>query len=157
MLTASESQQDGDSSDDPDDARSTNKLRSTDRRRRRVAIVVDDSEDAQDLLRDWLQMDGFIVHQARDGRQALEMLVDLATPSLIVLDILMPVMGGLELLDIICSYTRLSNVPVLVVTASDAHIELKSPYARCLRKPLDEAALRNAAAELLSAAWNPPR
>jgi CheY-like chemotaxis protein len=131
------------------DPRTTQRLREVDSRRRSVAMVVDDSEDAQEFLRAWLESEGFIVHQARNGREALEMLVELATPSLIVLDLLMPEMSGLELLDIITSYTRLSNVPLLVVTASDERVDLGNAPARHLRKPVDEEQLRQAAAELL--------
>jgi two-component system cell cycle response regulator DivK len=138
--------------EDDEDNRTTNRLRASERRRRLVAVVVDDSEDAQEFPRRALEDCGFIVHQARDGKEALELLIDLPTPSLIVLDLLMPVMNGFELLDIICSYTRLSNVPVLVVSATDQERGLLAPHCSYLRKPIQATELATAVADLTAAA-----
>ena len=57
------------------------------------------------------------------------------TPAVIVLDLLMPKMGGLELLKVIRSYWRLASVPVLIITATDDVTEV-GPKLDLLRKPL---------------------
>jgi CheY-like chemotaxis protein len=134
--------------EDDEDTRATNRLRASDRRRRLVAVVVDDSDDAQALLRRGLEDCGYIVHQARDGKAGLELLIDLATPDLIVVDLLMPVMNGFELLDVICSYARLSNVPMLVVSASEEGLGQVAPRCGYLKKPILAAELAAAVAQL---------
>jgi CheY-like chemotaxis protein len=128
-------------------------LRAADRGHRRVVVVVDDSEDALELFTAWFEAAGLVVRSARNGKEALELLVEQATPALIVLDVLMPVMNGLELVDVICSYTRLANVPILVVTASDDELPVGTSLIRHLRKPVGEGELIEAARELLDAAW----
>ena len=137
---------------DDEDERTTNRLRASERRRRLVAVLVDDSEDAQEFLRRALEDCGYIVHQARDGKEALELLIDLPTPALIVLDLLMPVMNGFELLDIIYSYTRLSNVPVLLVSASDHELGSLAPNCGYLKKPIQAMDLAAAVSDLTLAA-----
>jgi CheY-like chemotaxis protein len=125
--------------DDPaiedEDTRTTDKLRAQDRRPRRVALVVDDSEDVHVLCREALEDEGFWVQTALNGQDALDLLIAMPTPAVIVLDLLMPKMGGLELLEVIRSYRRLSDVPVLIITASDDETQL-GPNLDLLRKPL---------------------
>src|SRR5262249_43037512 len=64
-----------------------------DRSVRRV-LVVDDDADLRRLLRGLLEKDGWVVDEAADGREALVRLS--ARPSLVLLDLLMPVMDGFE-------------------------------------------------------------
>ena len=118
-----------------EDTRATDKVPAQDRRPRRVALVVDDSEDVQVLCRDALADEGFWVQTALDGRDALELLIAMPTPAVIVLDLLMPKMGGLEMLDVIRSYRRLADVPVLIITASDEAVP-QGPKLDILRKPI---------------------
>ena len=118
-----------------EDVTTTDRLRARDRRPRRVALVVDDSEDVHVLCREALEAEGFWVQTALNGQDALDLLIAMPTPTVIVLDLLMPKMGGLELLEVIRSYRRLSEVPVLIVTASDDVTEL-GPKLALLRKPI---------------------
>jgi CheY-like chemotaxis protein len=123
-----------------------------DRRGRRVVYVIDDSEDARDLVGEALRDAGYRVLEARDGREALELLLELPTPAAIVLDLLMPVMDGYEVLDLLASYMRLARVPTLVVTASGEPIDLQIPYARCVRKPIDGEHVVEALEQLIATA-----
>ena len=124
-----------------DENKITNKLRARDRRRRRVALVVDDSEDAQVVCREVLEAEGFLVQTALDGRDALELLIDIPAPAIIILDILMPNMSGLELLDIIRAYRRLAETPVLLMTASDEFPPFADRHTLFLHKPVECDAL----------------
>jgi CheY-like chemotaxis protein len=119
---------------------------------RRVAYVIDDSDDARDLFGDALRDSGYRVVEARDGREAMDLLLEHPTPSAIVLDLVMPVVDGYEVLDLLASYTRLTKVPTLVVSASCEEVELRVPYAKCLRKPVDPDVLVEALDELVAAA-----
>jgi CheY-like chemotaxis protein len=119
---------------------------------RRVAYVVDDSDDARDLFGDALRDSGYRVVEARDGREAMDLLLEHPTPSAIVLDLCMPLTDGYEVLDLLASYTRLTRVPTLVVTASCEEVELRVPFAKCLRKPVDVDELVQVLDELVAAA-----
>ncbi|MFZ5919389.1 MAG: pyridoxal-phosphate dependent enzyme [Chloroflexota bacterium] len=93
-------------------------LERLDRRVRRVAII-EDNPDAARLLRRVLQAHGeYQIHEAYDGRAGLEM-VRQEPPDLILLDMMMPELDGLGVLDGLKQDERLKDVPVIVVTAKD--------------------------------------
>jgi CheY-like chemotaxis protein len=118
-----------------EDARTTLELGPRERRLRRVALVVDDSADARDLCRETLEDEGFSVQTARDGQEALDLLFTIATPTIIILDLLMPKMDGHELLEVIRAYRRFAQVPVLIITATDGANDA-SPWTDVLHKPI---------------------
>ena len=80
-------------------------------------LVVDDDEDARERLRRTLQRDGWQVREAENGAQALESL-DASRPSLILLDLMMPVMDGFAFLRALRGRPD-GNVPVVVLTAKE--------------------------------------
>jgi CheY-like chemotaxis protein len=115
---------------------------STTARSRTRLLVVDDSEDAQELFRLHLERSGYEVVTAQDGREALERLGrDAQLPGCIIVDLLMPVMDGMELIDSIRSDRRLADVPVLVVSAVDVPKPARLPNTNYLRKPFRNAEL----------------
>jgi CheY-like chemotaxis protein len=146
-LALDESPDDASATDD-EEKRTTDKVRARDHRPRRVALVVDDSADMHALCRAALEDEGFWVQTALDGQDALELLLAMPTPSVIILDLLMPRMGGLELLEVIRSYRRLANVPVLVVTASDEPLP-EGEKVEVLRKPIQCGELASSVRTLL--------
>ena len=84
-----------------------------------VALVVDDEPKIRDLARRYLEADGFQVLEAADGEAALTVMAE-TKPDIVVTDIMMPVLNGLELLRQI----RLtSSVPVVMLTARDDEID----------------------------------
>jgi CheY-like chemotaxis protein len=115
-------------------------------------LVVDDSEDAQEFFRGALADAGFDVLQARNGRDALALLVDQKAPRLVIVDLIMPVMDGAELVDVLHCYKRLAKIPVLMVSAADVPDALRMPGARYLKKPFDEEALLREVNGLLASA-----
>lgn len=81
-------------------------------------LIVEDSPDLQDLLSELLRTDGYIPVQAFNGKQALELLLSMPQkPSLILLDIMMPVMDGLEFLERKKKSSQLDPIPVVVMSA----------------------------------------
>ena len=89
-------------------------------------LVVDDDHDVRESLRDALEDAGYAVAEAVDGLDALEKIRaanDL--PAVIVLDLMMPRMNGIEFREEMVKEERLKDVPVLVLTA-DANARAKA-------------------------------
>jgi DNA-binding response OmpR family regulator len=79
----------------------------------RKILVVDDDRKTVDLLRLYLEKDGYQVLAAHDGRQALE-LTRQRRPDLIVLDLMLPTVEGLD----VCRILRAeSSTPIIMLTA----------------------------------------
>ena len=84
----------------------------------RVALIVEDETDSREVLRRMLESEGWKVREAANGRDALTQLAR-ETPSLILLDLMMPEMDGFELLDQLHANEKWRRLPVLVVTAKE--------------------------------------
>jgi DNA-binding response OmpR family regulator len=80
-------------------------------------LVVEDDEDTRNALVDGLTEAGFNVQAARDGAQALQMMLA-SKPHLVILDLMMPRMTGWQLLDEMKEHPSLRDVPVAIVTAA---------------------------------------
>jgi DNA-binding response OmpR family regulator len=79
----------------------------------RKILVVDDDEKTAELIRLYLEKDRYRVLVAHDGREALE-LARVKRPDLVVLDLMLPGLDGLDL----CRVLRLeSDLPIIMVTA----------------------------------------
>lgn len=79
----------------------------------RTILVVDDKREIRTLLSDYLSQEGFSVIGAGDGREAL-FVARQEKPDLIILDLMMPEMGGYEFMRI---YGREADTPVIILTA----------------------------------------
>lgn len=78
-------------------------------------LIVDDNEQILNILTQYIQSEGWPFLSARTGEEALS-LFDAAAPSLILLDIMLPGVNGLE----VCRRIRaVSSVPILMITARD--------------------------------------
>jgi len=103
-------------------------------------LVVDDDRGAMEALSDILEYEGYHVQRAQNGLQALEHLQQTRPcPSLIILDLLMPVMDGWEFRMRQKEDPELAQVPVLVVTAIGATAGIDA--VDVLHKPVDVDAL----------------
>jgi len=100
-----------------------------------TVLVVDDDPNTLDSVRDILSHAGFAVDTAATGRDALGRLLDERQPSVIVLDIRMPVMDGRQFLTIVRAYHRLAAIPVIVLTAVELAPELTESVEVVMRKP----------------------
>jgi DNA-binding response OmpR family regulator len=76
-------------------------------------LVVDDDKELRNLVKSYLVEEGFQAVTAGDGRQAL-FIVRQERPDLIILDLMMPEMGGYEFMRL---HGKESNVPIIVLTA----------------------------------------
>jgi CheY-like chemotaxis protein len=103
----------------------------------KLVVVVDDDPDALQEMAGVLAGHGYDVATAVNGRQALHMLTAASDvePCAIVLDLSMPVMSGWELLAVMRSYSRLSKIPVVLVTAHWIDPETRVAFDALLKKP----------------------
>ena len=79
-------------------------------------LIVDDDPDTREIVARALARAGHTARCVPGGREALRALVA-ETPDFIILDVLMPGMDGITLLEVIRSYLRWVFVPVVIVTA----------------------------------------
>ena len=78
----------------------------------RKILLADDEEDILRMVKDYLEMEEYLVYTAKNGREALEKIA--VQPDLILLDINMPDMDGLE----VCRKIRdFVDCPILFLTA----------------------------------------
>ncbi len=80
-------------------------------------LVVDDESPIRDLVRDVLELDGHDVVEAADGPTALEAVAD-KSPDLLVLDIMMPGMSGLDVLRSLRREHSGAELPIILLTAA---------------------------------------
>src|SRR5262249_59218977 len=92
-------------------------------------LVVEDNADARRLLATLLKEQGFFVMEAEDGQAALE-LINGKRPDLIITDIQMPNLDGIEMIKVLRGGQELSSVPVLVMTRDQARAVTPRFHAR---------------------------
>lgn len=80
-------------------------------------LVVEDNKEIQDSLKMALEVEGYNVFTADNGKEGIEILEKIPTPCLILLDLMMPVMNGWEFVEAISKDIMLSTIPVVVVSA----------------------------------------
>ncbi|OFX20890.1 MAG: hypothetical protein A2V77_24585 [Anaeromyxobacter sp. RBG_16_69_14] len=101
-------------------------------------LIVDDDADIRSSLKAVLEIEGYGVALASNGFEAWELLQSAPLPALVLLDLMMPVMNGAELLGRVRADDRLQSVPVVLVTACES---LAQPVAAksqgSLPKPFD--------------------
>ena len=92
-----------------------------------VVLVVDDDEDNIRIVSSILLARGFEVRLARDGRSALESIRQ-QRPDLVLLDVMMPGLDGMQVLDHIRANPQSSSVPVIMLTAKTTDQDLLDGY-----------------------------
>jgi len=116
-------------------------IKSKQMQRPQLVLVVDDQEINRDALGVILEDDYEIIY-AENGRQALdEMYAHADRLSIVLLDLMMPVMSGFEVLDAVRNDEQLSHIPIIVLTAEkSAELQaLQMGAADFITKPFDMA------------------
>ena len=117
-----------------------------------ILIVEDDAKNLT-LLRDVLQVSGYSTIEATDGKQAIE-LARTKKPDLILMDIQMPEIDGLEATRILKMDTTTRNIPIIALTAfamkGDKERVLEAGCDGYLIKPIDIKELLKTVTEYLS-------
>lgn len=92
-----------------------------------LVLVVDDSDENCRMVEMLLKSRGFGVETAPDGPSALRAL-ERRRPDIILLDVMMPAMSGMEVLDRIRSNPQHASIPVILVTAKSGDEDLLEGY-----------------------------
>jgi two-component system response regulator MprA len=106
---------------------------------KKTIMVVDDDADVRDAVTDLLERHGYAVMPASNGEEALsELKSSEARPSLILLDVMMPVMDGHAFCEQQQQDPELKDIPVVVFTAFSAALERMADVktAAQLEKPV---------------------
>ena len=108
--------------------------------RTRTVLIVDDDESTLASLGGLLELEGYAVETARDGKEALQRLAATAPPGLILLDLRMPVMDGWQFLTERARDATARQTPVVLLSGLP-YIPNAPGVAGFLSKPIDSARL----------------
>jgi GAF domain-containing protein/CheY-like chemotaxis protein len=108
-------------------------------RRDRPVLVVDDDADLRQLLRRMLEPEGYTVVEAEHGRAALQRLRE-SSPSVVLLDLMMPEMDGFEFVAEFRRHEAWRAVPIIVITAKDLSREDRDRLNGYVQKILQKGA-----------------
>jgi len=116
-------------------------------------IVVDDTMMVRELQRSILERGGYAVRTASDGAEAMAML-DAVPADLVVTDVEMPKLDGLQLIKNMRAHSRLANVPVLIVSSHGTDEDRQRGLdagadGYIVKTSFDEAGLLSAVSRLL--------
>jgi CheY-like chemotaxis protein len=115
-------------------------------------LVAEDNPVNRELVRELLEIRGYIVFEACNGQEALHMIAE-ALPDLLLLDLGMPVLDGFGVIRKIRENPSWANLPVLAVTAYAMHGDrdkiISSGFDGYLSKPINSALLLKELAHLL--------
>ena len=121
-------------------------------------LVVDDEPDAVELIEFNLKANGYEVATAADGEEALQK-ARAILPSLIILDLMLPEVDGMEVCKILRRDQRTQNIPIIMLTAKAAEIDrvlgLELGADDYVTKPFSPRELVLRVKRLLRAATNP--
>jgi CheY-like chemotaxis protein len=92
-----------------------------------TVLIVDDNDDNVHILRTFLLRRGYEIRIARDGASALES-VRQQRPDVILLDVMMPGMDGMQVLDSLKLDPKTASIPVVMVTAKGGDRDMLAGY-----------------------------
>ena len=112
-------------------------------------LLVEDDMDIQDNLKAFLEMENFEVTTVANGKQALDLLQKEGKPSLILLDIMMPVMNGYEMLAEMKQRNIFLDIPIILLSAAtDIEETARQQVVQFIRKPIALDKLLNTIKEI---------
>jgi CheY-like chemotaxis protein len=116
----------------------------------RRILLVEDDHAIRETIAELLEEEGYGVTCAANGAEALELLSAPEVPSLILLDLMMPVMTGWELREALREDPRLASIPVVVISASRSSETADGIEAAAyLAKPFDALRLLDTVGRLV--------
>lgn len=112
----------------------------------KTILVVEDEEGIRSFMRAYLESEGFKVLEASNGKEGLDALAK-EKPDLIITDIMMPVMDGIEFFKEVRKLPETKELPVIMLTVKDEFSDIKYAYLlgveEYITKPFDPSLLVN--------------
>ena len=119
----------------------------------RVILIVEDEPRNRKLFRDLLQLKGYATLEATNGKQGVEIAKE-KKPDLILMDILMPIMDGLEATRILKTDVETKGIPIIALTSyamkGDEERICEAGCNAYMTKPIDTREFLKKVAEYLS-------
>ena len=111
-----------------------------DKRERQCILLVEDDHFIREIVQTLLETEGYKVITANNGQEALDQLSSSPRPCLILLDLMMPVMNGIEFLERLRGHgnNEVAMIPVIVTSAIEDDTGTTSRLAsKVLNKPIE--------------------
>ena len=111
-------------------------------------LIVEDDGDLQNMLSFALNREGYEVHYAFNGKEGYEKIL-LVQPDVLLLDLMLPVMNGIEVIQLVTSNTLARDIPIIVMTAHGDKADMLEHSIKAqgvreyLRKPFEIAGLKS--------------
>lgn len=100
-------------------------------------LVIDDDEAIREVLKISLEMEGYPVMTAINGKDALEILSKSPNQGLILLDLMMPVMNGWEFVEEFQKIDKYSNIPIILISAYSERAKNIPAIQEVFSKPMN--------------------
>lgn len=101
-------------------------------------LIIEDEEALLAMLSDKLKKEGYDVATAEDGEEGLQKIKE-ENPDLILLDIIMPKMGGMEVLEAVHRDDKMSKIPIIIISNSGQPVEIERAKALGIKDYLIKA------------------
>lgn len=92
-------------------------------------LLVEDDNDLQETMAEYLSAEGFNVLGAVDGQQGLEMAKS-EVPDAILLDVILPKMNGFDVLEMVKSNEKTKNIPVILLTNLESMEDIQKAFEK---------------------------
>jgi CheY-like chemotaxis protein len=99
-------------------------------------LIVEDEPSIRETLCALLELEGYPVYTAENGKEGLRLLREIPRPCLVLLDLLMPVMNGMEFLEAKSHEDTIAAIPVCVVSGVAERPALP-PISQFIKKPIE--------------------
>src|SRR5579871_6032204 len=106
-------------------------------------LIAEDDSDIREVLSFVLQIEGFDVRAAADGREAIKILEQFV-PDVLLTDLNMPNINGIELIEYVRQNKSISDLPIIAMTANDLKLIEKAKMVGAsivMQKPVDHEVL----------------
>jgi DNA-binding response OmpR family regulator len=118
----------------------------------KTVVIVEDELDTAEMLAEMMRVSGFNVFQSKGGMNALRLIYK-EKPDAVLLDIMLPDLSGLDLLQSIRRDPRLEKIPVIIVSAKSQPADIQKGLVAganlYLTKPVGYSELRTAVEEVV--------
>ncbi|MFT3893655.1 MAG: response regulator [Anaerolineales bacterium] len=91
----------------------------------KTVMIIEDEEDAAELFAEMMRVSGYRVVKTSKSTPAIEIMTA-EKPDVVLLDIMMPELSGLDIMRLMRSDPTLSNIPVVVITAKGMPADIKN-------------------------------